>query len=177
MTKVAVSHGDGLFLEFGVATGTTITAIAETCNALVVGLTRSRGCRGLARSGSAGAFAAAIPTVPANVSLQIGMIEETLPKFLETAGPATARLIHIDTDLYKAAKFILSTLAPRIDVTVVVFDEFYNYPGWQDHEYRAFTEFQAENAGLFDVEYLGTGGSVAVSALVSRKRLKTGRPG
>jgi hypothetical protein len=46
---------------------------------------------------------------------------------------------------------------------IVVFDEFINYPGWQDGEYKAFIEFVTENNRTF--EYLGyvrTGGQVAV---------------
>lgn len=35
---------------------------------------------------------------------------------------------------------------------VIVFDEFFDYPGWQRHEYRAWTEY-VESAGLtFDYE-------------------------
>ena len=36
--------------------------------------------------------------------------------------------------------------------SVLVFDEFFNYPGWQQHEYRAWTEFVARTAVAF--EYL-----------------------
>ena len=27
--------------------------------------------------------------------------------------------------------------------TIIVFDEFFNYPGWQEHEYKVFMEFCA----------------------------------
>jgi hypothetical protein len=40
-----------------------------------------------------------------------------------------------------------STTAPAdrpIPGTIVVFDEYSNYPGWQDCEYKAFMEFVAE---------------------------------
>jgi len=29
--------------------------------------------------------------------------------------------------------------------SVVIFDEFFNYPGWRAHEYRAWEEFLAES--------------------------------
>jgi hypothetical protein len=29
--------------------------------------------------------------------------------------------------------------------TVIVFDEYFNYPAWKDGEYKAFTEFLAEH--------------------------------
>ena len=36
-------------------------------------------------------------------------------------------------------------LKPRLAPgCVIVFDEFFNYPGWRRHEYRAFHEFVAE---------------------------------
>ncbi|CAJ0557249.1 unnamed protein product, partial [Mesorhabditis spiculigera] len=37
--------------------------------------------------------------------------------------------------------------------SIVVFDEFFNYPGWQQHEYRAWTEFVTRTGISF--EYLG----------------------
>jgi hypothetical protein len=35
---------------------------------------------------------------------------------------------------------------------VIVFDEFYNFPGYENEEYKAFQEFLVDNQ--FDVEYL-----------------------
>jgi hypothetical protein len=37
--------------------------------------------------------------------------------------------------------------------TVIVFDEYFNFPGWRNHEYRAWTEFVARTGTEFD--YLG----------------------
>jgi hypothetical protein len=34
-----------------------------------------------------------------------------------------------------------------------VFDEYFNFPGWRNHEYRAWTEFVARTGTEFD--YLG----------------------
>jgi len=36
---------------------------------------------------------------------------------------------------------------------VIVFDEYFNYPGWRQHEYKAFQEFIA-NTGL-KYRYIG----------------------
>ena len=50
--------------------------------------------------------------------------------------------VHIDSDLYSSAKTILDNLAPRIEPgTIIVFNEYFNYPNWKQHEYRAFQEF------------------------------------
>ena len=49
---------------------------------------------------------------------------------------------------------MLDAFAERIKTgTVLIFDEFFNYPGWQEQEYKAFVEF-AERENL-SYEYLG----------------------
>ena len=53
---------------------------------------------------------------------------------------------HIDCDLYESTKTIFSLIAERIQPgTVLVFDEYFNYPSWRDHEFKAFQEFVAGN--------------------------------
>lgn len=37
--------------------------------------------------------------------------------------------------------------------TIIVFDEYFNYPGWQEGEYKAFYEFINETNLKF--EYIG----------------------
>lgn len=167
---------EGLFLEFGVATGTSIKAIAAASDKPVVGFDSFGGLPEDWRYGvKEGAFAMGIPEVPKEIELQIGRIEDTLPRYLATLGnEAQISFIHIDTDLYTPAKLILSLCRPYMRNTVLVFDEFFNYPGWQDHEYKAFVEFQSggTEAGIppeFECTYLGLGGSNAVSARVVRK--------
>ena len=57
-----------------------------------------------------------------------------------------ASLIHVDCDLYSSTISALNILAPRIQKgTIIVFDEYFNYPGWQQHEYKAFNEFLEKN--------------------------------
>jgi len=36
--------------------------------------------------------------------------------------------------------------------TVIVFDEYFGYPGWREHEYRAWQEFVAASGVRFDYE-------------------------
>jgi hypothetical protein len=169
-SQKAAGLGDGLFMEFGVASGTTITAIANATRRPVAGFDSFNGLPEDWRDGvPAGAFATAPPKVPANVTLWVGMIEEQLPRYLEST-PGEIRFIHIDTDLYGVAKYILDACRDRMNDTVVVFDEFFNYPGYVHHEFKAWAEFQGENDQIFDFRYLGLGGEVAVSAQVTRKR-------
>lgn len=93
------------------------------------------------------------PPLPANVTLHAGWFEDTLPLFLErNAGPVS--FVHVDCDIYSSTKTVLTQLAPRLEAgAVIVFDEFHSYPGWQEHEFRAFQEFLTEQDANF--AYLG----------------------
>jgi hypothetical protein len=90
--------------------------------------------------------------VRANVQLVSGLFDITLPQFLkEHSEPAL--LLHLDADLYSSTKTVLTLLQQRIvSGTILVFDEFLNYPGWLDGEYKAFTEFIAYSK--LKLEYL-----------------------
>ncbi|MDE1896339.1 MAG: class I SAM-dependent methyltransferase, partial [Rhodospirillales bacterium] len=65
-----------------------------------------------------------------------------------------AAFIHVDCDIYTSTVIIFSALRDRIHPgTVVLFDEYFNYPGWRAHEYKAFQEF-IRQVGL-TYEYIG----------------------
>ena len=50
--------------------------------------------------------------------------------------------LHVDCDLYSSCKTAFEVFGHRIvPGTIIVFDEFYNYPGSSLHEYKAFQEF------------------------------------
>jgi Macrocin-O-methyltransferase (TylF) len=82
-----------------------------------------------------------LPKVPQNVILVQGWFHQTLPVFLK-AHQEDVAFLHIDCDLYSSTQTVLKCLAPRIKTgTVIVFDEYFNYPGWRDGEFKAFQEF------------------------------------
>ena len=96
-----------------------------------------------------GTFAGPLPKVPANVSLIKGLFSETLPGFLKEHSEPVA-FLHVDCDLYESTKCIFNLLNERVGSgCVMVFDEYFNYPGWQDHEHRAFTEFVSQRQLAF----------------------------
>jgi hypothetical protein len=70
------------------------------------------------------------------------------------ANPSPVSFLHIDCDLYSSTKTVLHYLGNRIrSGTVIVFDEYFNYVGWRNHEYKAFAEFIA--ASGLSYRYIG----------------------
>ena len=135
----------GLFLEFGVRSGSTINFISARKPAETVygfdsfeGLPEAWG----GFFGEKGTFARAdLPAVNPNVRLIKGWFDQTLPGFVAEHDQAVS-FMHVDSDLYSSAKSIFDCLAGRIRPgTIIVFNEYFNYPNWQEHEYRAFREF------------------------------------
>jgi predicted O-methyltransferase YrrM len=146
---------EGLYLEFGVATGGTLRLIAEHAPAgTVYGFDSFEGLPEHWRAGfGPGAFATdRLPEVP-GAELVVGWFDETLPGFLDQH-PEPVAFLHLDADLYSSTRTVLAALAPRLRAgTVILFDEYFNYPGWEEHEHRAWTEFVTERRLRF--EYLG----------------------
>ncbi|RBY91759.1 class I SAM-dependent methyltransferase [Blastococcus sp. TBT05-19] len=135
----------GLALEFGVGEGTSLRIIAERCaGRKVVGFDVFSGLPETWRSDfPAGAFAQeSLPEVP-GAELVVGLFEDTLPGFV-AANEGPIAFLHLDADLYSSTVTVLDALGHWLRPgSVVVFDEYFNYPGWQDHEHKAWTEFVA----------------------------------
>jgi predicted O-methyltransferase YrrM len=150
----------GLVLEFGVYTGRSVNLIAERApGETVYGFDSFAGLPDDWRPGfGRGAFATAPPAVRPNVRLVVGPFEDTLPAFLAAhAGPVS--LMHVDCDLYSSTRTVLRLCRERIVAgTVVVFDEYFGYPGWEGHEHRAFAEFVAEAGRSFEYVSVVPGG-------------------
>lgn len=144
----ALAHAPagGLYLEFGVWEGSTIRLIAGRAPGEVHGFDSFEGLpEDWLGEWNKGAFHmhGALPTVPGNVRLHKGWFDATLPDFAAThAGPVT--FLHVDCDLYSSTQTVFAHLGDRlVPGSVVLFDEYFNYPGWRDHEYRAFQELVA----------------------------------
>jgi hypothetical protein len=139
----------GMTLEFGVASGTTLKIIATARNGeRVFGFDSFKGLPADWRSGfPAGKFEVEEPPEVPGAELVIGLFDDTVPGFLaEHEGPVD--FLHVDSDLYSSAKTVLDQVGPRLRVgSVVVFDEFFNYPAWREHEYLAWTEY-VERTGI-----------------------------
>ncbi|MEO7077298.1 MULTISPECIES: TylF/MycF/NovP-related O-methyltransferase [unclassified Rhodococcus (in: high G+C Gram-positive bacteria)] len=149
----------GMALEFGVASGTTLEIIAEESASkkdvtIVAGFDVFSGLPETWRSGfPKGLFEQEnLPQVP-GAEIVPGLFEESLPEFLKHHDDNLA-FLHLDADLYSSTITVLDLVADRLVVgTVIAFDEYFNFPGWRNHEYRAWTEFVARTGTEFD--YLG----------------------
>jgi hypothetical protein len=92
-----------------------------------------------------------LPAVPANVTLVPGWFDRSLPAFLDAHPDQPVSFLHIDCDLYSSTQTVLAQLKDRIIAgTVIVFDEYLNYPGWQHHEHKAFSEFIASTGRAYE---------------------------
>lgn len=145
---------DGMVLEFGVATGGTICEISKYCDK-VYGFDSFEGLPEDWRHNiGAGSFKCEVPHVPENVELVIGLIQDTIDDFL-ASHPDPVSFIHIDVDIYSATACILQKLKDRIHSgTVIAFDEFFSYDGYEDHEFKACLEFLNDTG--FEIENLGS---------------------
>ena len=162
--------GGGLYLEFGVFEGNSINLISSTFpDKIIYGFDSFEGLPEVwwqEDKYPKGKFSLKgnLPAVNANVRLVKGWFNETLPEFVK-AHPEQCAFIHIDCDLYSSTKIVLDTLKNQIGAgTVIAFDEYFNYPGWKDGEYKAFMEFIAWS-GL-EFEYIARTNSAQVSVKI-----------
>jgi hypothetical protein len=138
-----VKDTNGLYLEFGVFSGSSINHIAQRVDRKIYGFDSFEGLPERWRGRlDAGHFkVAALPSVRQNVTLVKGWFDKTLPEFLK-AHPQDVSFLHVDCDLYSSTQTIFLNIAPHIKAgTVIVFDEYFNYPGWRNGEFKAFQEF------------------------------------
>lgn len=149
-----LAHGQ--ILEFGVATGRTLNQFAYWLpHKTVYGFD---GFDGLPEDWTSrmrkGFFARKhLPRVRRNCELVVGWFNETLAGFVEKH-PEPVALLHVDCDLYSSTVTILDELKDNIvPGTVIIFDEYINYPGWQLDEFRAWQEFVKEHNIRY--EYIG----------------------
>lgn len=159
---------DGLVLEFGVYRGASLRAIARRVTQDVHGFDSFEGLpEDWTYFQKRGRFSlrGEVPRFDEpNIRLNKGWFDQTLPPFL-AAHPAPARFVHIDCDIYASTRTVLELLAPRIvSGTVIVFDEYLNYPAWREHEFKAFQEFVA--AHRVSYRYLGFASSESAVAVV-----------
>ena len=150
---------DGTLAEFGVYKGASLVQIAKffpdrTVHGFdsFVGLPEAWGAE------SAGAFdiGAKPPQLSvSNVEFHVGWFDDTIPVFAQKySGPLA--FAHLDADLYSSTKTVFDTIGDWfVAGTIVVFDDYFGYYGWQRHEHKAFQEFLSRTGLSFEAISLG----------------------
>jgi len=166
--SIDLTNNEGLFIEFGVFEGDTINFISSITENTVYGFDSFEGLPEKWRDDfEKGKFRVEkVPKVKNNVKLVKGWFKDTLPPFVNSHSDNCA-FIHIDCDLYSSTKTVFKYLNKKITKgTVIVFDEFFNYPGWKNGEYKAFVEFiESSNLKFEFIGYCCYNEQVAVKIL------------
>jgi hypothetical protein len=152
------AQADGLMLEFGVADGASLRYLASRVARAFHGFDSFEGLpehwSGTFERKGKFTRAGALPPVPANARLHPGWFADTLPRFLAEHPSETIAFVHVDCDIYASTATVLGQLGGRLNPgAILVFDEYFNYPNWQRHEWRAFQEFVRDTGS--DYTYLG----------------------
>ena len=136
---------NSIIVECGVYSGKSINLIADNFhNSQIFGFDSFEG---LPEDWSGyfleqGTFKTNMPEVRTNVTLIKGWFNETLPKFNIDHKGQYINLLHVDSDIYSSAVTIFENLHSLLAKnSVIVFDEYFNYPNWKEHEHKAFQEF------------------------------------
>lgn len=155
--NVASEHveADGLILEFGVFSARTTNYIAQIFPERIIhGFDSFEGLPEVWRDGFNQSHFARndLPEVRENIVLHKGWFDDSIPVFLSEVGSDIhVAYLHVDCDLYSSTKTIFDYLGNFfVDGTVIVFDEYFNYPGWEQGEHLAFQEFLSESGFEFE---------------------------
>ena len=147
----ALARRPGQVLDFGVATGESTmmlgNALMNTQNRKVVGFDAFLGIRDAwskpDRPSGAMSLGGVVPAHLVShekVEVRVGWVEDTLPLFLRER-PEGAGLVHLDMDVFPPTKFVLEALGPVLRPgSLLVFDDYFGFIGWQNHSHRAFAE-------------------------------------
>ena len=146
---------EGVIAEFGVWKGESINFLAKTCpRARVFGFDSFEGLEedwyGYSLQKGRYSTKGRLPKVENNVTLIKGWFEDTLPNFVKSLAHEQILILHMDADTYKPSKYVLNSLVKNLDTgSIIIFDEYFGYPGWQLHEFKAYQEFVTK----FSIKY------------------------
>jgi len=147
---------EGLILEFGVAKGDSLRYLANLCSSSIVhGFDSFEGLPESWVNNEKGSFTqnGVLPKVPKNVQLWKGYFDETLPDW-EKINKGEIALLHVDCDLRSSTFTVFEALSDRIvPGTVILFDDYFNFPYWKDDGHAVFMEFAEKKD--WNIIYLG----------------------
>jgi hypothetical protein len=147
---------NGHILEFGVFQGKSINILAENFNKETIygfdsfeGLPEDWVTNDGPIKHVKGYFSVdVLPEVKKNVVLVKGFFDQVLEEWIRNSNLNQIRLLHIDSDLYSSAIYVLNTLNEFIvPGSIIIFDELYPwsseeaYSNWKDGEWKALVEW------------------------------------
>lgn len=153
----------GLYLEFGVYQGVSITTAYEALpNWVFYGFDSFEGLPEIWREGYGQGFFnlnGKIPELNTQINLIKGWFNESIPAWVKQYQNtySIVDILHIDCDLYSSTKTVLDNLDDLIytNHTILVFDELINYPDYEKHEIKALYEYCADKQYDIDILYCG----------------------
>jgi hypothetical protein len=151
--------GGGVIAEFGVWKGDSINFFARNCpKAKVFGFDSFEGLEedwyGYRLQKGFFSTNGQLPKCERNVSLIKGWFEDTLPKFCRELQGEKIQLLHMDADTYKPTAYVLKSLTKNLGKgTIVIFDEYFGYSSFREHEFKAWQEFV--NSEGIKYQYIG----------------------
>jgi hypothetical protein len=90
-----------------------------------------------------------VPELPEGVTVHAGWFEDTLPAFCQTYDCKLA-FVYIDCDLYESVRTVLTHLHDRLTPgAIVAFDDWYNFPNWEQHSKRALEDLVDQTGARF----------------------------
>ncbi len=95
-----------------------------------------------------------LPQVNDNVELVPGFFSDTLPNWLNK-NSGVFSFLNIDCDTYESTSFVLNSIGPSkiISGTIILFDEYFGFYGWENCEFKAWQEYCKINNVKY--KYLG----------------------
>jgi hypothetical protein len=170
INRVPQLQTGGVIAEFGVWKGDSINFFARNCpKAKVFGFDSFEGLEedwyGFRLQKGFFSTNGQLPKCERNVSLIKGWFEDTLPKFCRELQQEKIQLLHMDADTYKPTAYVLSSLKKNLGKgTIVIFDEYFGYSSFRQHEFKAWQEFV--NSEGIKYQYIGyTEWQVAIEIL------------
>ncbi len=97
-----------------------------------------------------------VPTfeIPKNGEIINGWFENTLPEFFNSPR-GFSKFLHIDCDVYSSTVTILENCRDTLGKgTIIVFDDYCNYPGWRNGEWKAWQEFVKKYSIKYEYMYV-----------------------
>lgn len=156
--KNSLKSEEHLFMELGVFTGNTFNCIRSALpdNIKLYGFDTFTGLPEDWKMNDQniiykkGTFALNyVPNNTHNTEFIVGNVEDTLTGFLTQINKKIS-FVHLDMDLYKPTFFALTKMHDYfLNGTIIVFDDFYNLPGWENHSFKALLDY----INLYDIEF------------------------